>query len=103
MVARMILGTLFRKRNIGPLSVSPVGLVFFLLAVGGVAAIWVNVDEAKAIQREVYGALEQGRPLAERSRLAAEKSGRPDPGVRVALKSPAVVEGKAIVLKIVTR
>jgi len=70
------IGGLFKRRKIGPLSVSPVGLAVFCLLVAAVVAISTSVFEAKEIQAHVYAALNYARPIAEQARLAQEQTGK---------------------------
>jgi hypothetical protein len=67
---------LFKRRNIGGLSVSPVGLAIFGLIVAAAAVIAKGVFEDKEIQAHIYAALNYARPIAEQVRLMQEKTGK---------------------------
>ena len=67
---------LFKRRKIGPLSVSPVGLAVFCLFVAAAIAISKGVYDDKEIQAHIYAALNYARPIAEQARLMQEKTGK---------------------------
>lgn len=67
---------LFKRRNIGGLSVSPVGLALFCLVVAAVVVVSRDVFEAKEIQAQLYEALNHARPVAEQARLIQERTGK---------------------------
>jgi hypothetical protein len=67
---------LFKRRKIGPLSVSPVGLAVFGLIVAAAVVISKGVFEDKEIQSHIYAALNYARPVAEQARLMQEKTGK---------------------------
>jgi hypothetical protein len=68
--------SLFKRRNIGGLSVSPVGLTLFCLVVVAVVIVSRDIFEAKEIQAQVYDALNHARPIAEQARLMQERTGK---------------------------
>ena len=67
---------LFRRRMIGSLSVSPVGLVVFCLLVAVAVVIYRNVFEAKEINSYLNAAVLHARPIAEQARLIQERTGK---------------------------
>lgn len=67
---------LFKRSNIGGLSVSPVGLMLFCLAVAAVVVVSRDIFEAKEIQAQLYEALNHARPIAEQARLVQETTGK---------------------------
>ena len=67
---------LFKRRNIGGLSVSPLGLTLFVLVVVAAVVISRDVFEAKEIQAQIFEALNHARPIAEQARLAQERTGK---------------------------
>ena len=67
---------LFKRRKIGPLSVSPVGLAVFCLFVAAAVVISKGVFEDKEIQSHLYAALNYARPIAAQARLMQEQTGK---------------------------
>ena len=76
MKLRDVLLGLFRRRKIGPLSVSPVGLALFCLFVAVAVVIYQGVYEAKEIQSHLYAALTYAQPIAAQARLTQERTGK---------------------------
>jgi len=68
--------SLFKRRKIGSLSVSPVGLAVFCLIVVAVVVVSRDVFEAKEIQAHLYAALNYARPITEQARLMQEQTGK---------------------------
>jgi hypothetical protein len=67
---------LFKRRKIGPLSVSPVGLAVFCLFVAAAVVISKGVFEDKEIRAHVVAALNYARPIAVQARLMQEQTGK---------------------------
>ena len=71
----MIFLDLFKRRNIGPLSVSPLGLASFCLVAAAAAVIAKGVYQDKEIQTHLHAAMVYARPIAEQVRLMQERTG----------------------------
>jgi hypothetical protein len=67
---------LFKRRRIGPLSVSPVGLVVFILLAAVAGIIASRVFEAKELQENIYAAKNFAYPIAAQARLIQEQTGK---------------------------
>lgn len=119
---------LFKRRNIGGLSVSPVGAVVFCIVVAVAVIISRNVFEAKDLQEHLYAAKNYAYPIAAQARLMQEKTGnwpaslaeiegakakappqiartelRKDGEVRVVFASPPSIANAVLSLKVIVR
>lgn len=124
----MTLRDIFERRKMGPLSVSPLGLIVFCLIV---AAVWMVADGVyrdKAIQQDLFAAVNFARPIATQARWLHEKTGKwpsslndlrtgeesaprqiaevqllQDRGVRLLFAGPEVLAKKSMILRVIAR
>lgn len=119
---------LFKRRNIGPLSVSPVGLAVFCLFAAAAGVIANGVFEDKEIQNHIYAAKNYAYPIAAPARLMQEQTGKfpgalaeiatakakappqvgrtqllKDGEVRVVFASPPSIVNSTLALKVIVR
>jgi len=124
----MTLRDLFKRRKMGPLSVSPVGFVVFCLFVAAVWTIADGVFRDKAVQEDLYSAISFARPVATQARWMHEQTGRwpsslndlrisqgttppqiaqiqllQDKGVRLVFASPEAIAKRSIILRVISR
>jgi hypothetical protein len=118
----------FKRRKMGPLSVSPVGVVVFFVVAAAAWTIAEGVYRDKAIQQDLFAAVSYARPIATQARWMHEQTGkwpgslgdlriaeakrppqiaqvqlRQDQGVRLLFASPEAIAGKSMILRVVSR
>jgi hypothetical protein len=100
-----------------------VGLLVVAMLIAAAVIVSLGVDEAKAIQNDLYAAVNYARPIAEQAKLAHEQTGKwpasvneekkppqvarvqllQEQGVRVSLAGREEFVNKSLLLKIVAR
>ena len=115
----------FKRRKMGPLSVSPAGLTVFFLLVAAVGRIADGIYRDRAVQNDLYAAISFAHPIVTQAHWIHEQTGkwprslddlqisqvsRPpqiaqiqlldDQGVRLVLARPEVIAGKSMMLRV---
>jgi hypothetical protein len=124
----MRLGDFFRRRRIGPLSVSPFGMVVSLVVLATIWKIAADVFRDMAARDSLYAGLNYARPIVAQAQLVYQQTGQwpvslaalgvkdaakprdvaavellGPKGVRITFSGPDVIANKALVLHVISR